>query len=59
VYACVCRYTREADAAAAAEEARRRGALVAGKAALAASLGQQLAEREALKHSFDTEEQVR
>jgi hypothetical protein len=52
------RYTREADAAAAAEEERRQAALKASKGLLAASLGQQVKERETLKHAHDDEEQV-
>lgn len=52
------RYTREADAAAAAEEERRQNALKASKGILAASLGQQVKEQEALKHAHDDEEQV-
>jgi hypothetical protein len=55
----LCRYTREADTAAAAEEERRQSALKASKGILAASLGQQVKEREALKHAHDDEEQVR
>lgn len=53
------RYTQEADAAAAAEEARRQAALKSGRVQLAASLGQQVKERETLKHAHDDEEQVR
>ena len=53
-----CSYTHEADAAAAAEEERRQAALKASKTLLAASLGQQLKEREAVKHAHDDEEQV-
>jgi hypothetical protein len=52
------RYTREADAAAAAEEERRQAALKSSKYILAASLEQQVKEREVLKHVHDEEEQV-
>jgi hypothetical protein len=54
----LCRYTRKAAAAAAAEEERRQLALKASKGILAASLGQQVKEREAIKYAHDDEEQV-
>lgn len=53
-----CRYTREAEAAAAAEDERRKAVVKAGSKVLAASLAEQLVLKESLKHAHDGEEQV-
>lgn len=56
--AIVERYTREAEAAAAAEDERRKAAVKAGSKVLAASLAEQLVLKESLKHAHDGEEQA-
>jgi hypothetical protein len=52
------RYTREAEAAAAAEDEHRKAAVKASRVELAASLEQQVREHKALQHCHDDEEEV-
>lgn len=52
------RYTREAEAAAAAEDERRKAHVKDSTKKLAASLDEQLKLKEKLKHAHDGEEEV-